>query len=242
MSGNKKPKIALATHAFDSVDFDAHFNQMYSVAHWVALYDLYFIGRKGLHAADARNIITDEAIEQGCEYLFVLDADHLITKSTLPLLMENKDEAMVAGLICKKLHPYPQVVWLKCDDGRYIEFTLPLDGNLAEVGLCPFGCTLINLEKIQKLEKPYFRDTCRRTASGEMKNFRSDINLSEAFRANGEKVWVDTRVLVGHLGGRRAVYPQNAGAWQRCDELIEELTNLRIGMSGDCNGLIGVTK
>lgn len=242
MGNDSKPKIALVTHAFNSIDFDVHFNQVYAISHWVNKYDMFFIGRKGLNAADARNIITKQAIEKGCEHMFILDADHLITPNTLPLLMENKDEAIISGLVCKRLHPYPQVAWLKENDGHYIEFTLPLDGTIAEVAICAFGCTLINLKKLQELEEPYFRDTCRKTANGNMKNFRSDINVCEDFRDKGYKVWVDTRVLIGHMGAKKIIYPQNSGYYERSDDLADEFVNLREGMTGDHAGMGGLTR
>lgn len=239
----RKPKVAFASHAFENIDFDVHLNHMYAAAHWTLMYELFFLGKKGLQAADARNLLADLAIAQGCEYLFILDADHLITSNTLPLLMESKQEAMVSGLICKRQYPYPQVVWLKSLDGKYITVELPMDGTLAEVGVCPFGCTLINIAKLKKLQKPYFRDTCKpSTITGELKNFRSDINLSEAFREAGEKVWVDQRVLVGHLGSKKVVYPQNAEYLRASDQIFEKMTLLREGMSGDHAGLSGVTK
>lgn len=239
---NMKPKVAFATHAHDMVDFDAHFNHLYSVAHWVDMYDVFFIGRKGLQAAEARNLIADMAIEHGCEYLFILDADHIITKRTLPLLMENRNEAMVSGLVCKRLHPYPQVAWLKGTDGKYFTITLPLDGTLAEVGVCPFGCTLINIAKLKKLKKPYFRDTCNVASDGNMVNVRSDVNLSEMFRESGEKIWVDTRVLVGHLGPKKLIYPQNAEYYRSSDTIAHQMTELRYGMRGDHAGMRGITK
>ena len=238
----EKLRIAFATHAYENVDFDAHFNHMYCAAHWANMYDMYFIGRKFLQAADARNLIAKMAIEERCDWLFILDTDHIVTKNTLPLLLENKEEALVSGLICKKLYPYPQVVCLKNNKGEYIQYTLPLDGNLAEVAIAPFGCTLINIAKLQQLKAPYFRDTCRKGAHGNLLNFRSDINICEAFREAGMQVWVDTRVLVGHLGAKRCVYPQNAGFYKRGDEIGNELTNLRHGMVGDCNKFDGLTQ
>lgn len=242
MENEKKPKVAIATHAFENVDFDVHFNHLYAIAHWVSKYEIHFIGRRGMLAADARNLIVEQAIERKCEHLFILDADHLITENTLPLLMENKEEAIVSGLVCKRLHPYPQVVWLKDKDGMYVEFPLPLDGCLAEVAIGPFGCTLINMKKLQELEPPYFRDTCRKTSTGELKNFRSDVNLSNAFREKGHKVWVDTRVLVGHLGGKKVIFPQNAGYYAATDEIADELVKLREGMSGDHAGMEGIQR
>ncbi|MHA2264868.1 MAG: hypothetical protein ACXAEN_20945 [Candidatus Thorarchaeota archaeon] len=203
--------ICIATHAHCNVDFDAHFNHCHAVQLWSHKYHLVLIGYKGLLAADARERICDQAIDEKCSHIFILDADHIIDPSILDYLMESKDEAIVSGLICRRFHPFGQVAWGKDDkSGAYIPIHLPLDGKTYEVGVCAFGCTLINLKKLQELEKPWFRDTCDKKFDGKCRNTRSDVVLCDMFRANGEKVWIDTRALVGHMGTNILVYPQNA--------------------------------
>jgi hypothetical protein len=103
-----------------------------------------------------------------------------------------------------------------------------------DVGAVPFGCTLINLTTIQKLKKPYFRDTFDEAAKT---NIRSDINLSLAFREIGEKVWIDTRILIGHTGLEVVVYPQNSSLFQKLRVLEFENIKLKEGQQGYYYGL-----
>lgn len=233
MKNVKNPIVGIATHAHSVVDFDVHFNHCFAMQHWVQKYDLKMIGYKGLMAADARELTCETAIEEGCENVFFLDADHFIPVETLDYLMESKDEAIVSGLICRRWHPYDQIVWGKDDKkDTYIPANLGLDGKLYEVGVCAFGCTLINLKKLQKLEKPWFRDTCDKGADGVHNNIRSDVNLCDMFRAKGEKVWIDTRVLIGHEGARLAIYPQNAEYIRNFLYGYKESFKLREGQTG----------
>ena len=222
----KREHVAIAMHAHSIVDFNVYFNHMFAIAHWAQLFDITFLGLKGLQAADARNMMVDMAMERRIKYLLFLDADHFVDKTMLPFLMENKHEAMVSGLICKRGHPYDQVGWFITKDG-FAPIDLPMNGDVVEVGICAFGCTLINLMKISKLHKPYFRDTC------DDRNVRSDVNLCLAFRDAGEKVFIDTRVLVGHACQPRAVYPQNA-EYLRSITVVDGMTvKLREGMEGN---------
>ncbi len=224
-------RIALCIHVFDTVDFDVYFNHLYLVANWGKKYDLVFIGKKGLQAAQARNRIIDKCLEEKCTHAFFLDGDHLVEASSLDYLVECADEAMVSGLICKKGEQYQQVAWEVHEvEGKdnFFQVTLPLDGQVYEVHTCAFGCTLINLEKLKKLKKPYFRDTCLDGV-----NIRSDINLCKMFRDIGEKMWVDTRVLVGHIGQRRIVYPQNAEYYNQNQQIEDDQRLLRVGQVGD---------
>ena len=224
-------RIALCIHVFDTVDFDVYFNHLFLASSWGKKYDLVFIGKKGLQAAQARNRIIDTCFEQRCSHAFFLDGDHLVSEHSLDYLVELADEAMVSGLICKKGEQYQQVAWEVHEvesKENFFQVTLPLDGQVYEVSTCAFGCTLINLEKLKKLKKPYFRDTCL-----EGVNIRSDINLCKMFRDIGEKMWIDTRVLVGHLGQRRVIYPQNAEYYNQTHNVETDQLILRQGQVGD---------
>ena len=228
MSKPRKERIAICAHAFKLVDFDVHFNHLWCIAKWTKKYDLVFVGKKGLAAAAARNAIIQKAIEEKCSYALFMDSDHLFPLETLDLLMENKDEAMTSGLVCKRGENFQQVGWMIIDGGFHT-INLPLDGKTYEVGACAFGCTLINLTILQKLKKPYFRDTYNPKAEA---NTRSDINLSLAFKDIGEKVWIDTRILIGHTGIESPVYPQNAELFEKLKVLEFENRKLKEGQQG----------
>lgn len=236
MAEKKKLRIGLCSHAFEFVDFDIYFNHLYCVCQWSKEYDLILIGKKGLQAAEARNLIADMAISKECTHMFFMDADHIFPKEALPLLLENSNEAMVSGLVCKKGENFTQVIWNVVGAGKdrkYVSAKLSLDGNIYDVGVCAFGATLINLEKLQKLDKPYFRDTCEATSKGDFNNIRSDINICNAFREQlKEKIWIDTRVLIGHYGVKQPVYPQNAEIHARLDKTVNDSRLLREGQQG----------
>ncbi len=229
----EKPRIAIATHAHSVVDFDIHFNHMSVIQDWSTKFDMQLLGYKGLMAADARELICDTSIEQKCSHVFFLDADHIIPMETLEYLLEMKDEAIVSGLVNRRFYPFEQIAWGKDDKtNEYLSIRIPTDGKIYEVGVCAFGCTLINLDKLQKLEKPWFRDTCEYRSDGNSHNIRSDINLCDAFRKNGEKVWIDTRVLVGHEASNIIVYPQNAEDLKNFKFQYEESVKLNINEQG----------
>ena len=73
-------KIALCVHVFDQIDFDVYFNHLFCAAKWCQKYEFIFIGKKGLDAATARNLVVDKALGEGCTHALILDGDHLIRK------------------------------------------------------------------------------------------------------------------------------------------------------------------
>lgn len=228
---DKKLKIAICSHAFNSVDYSVYFNHMWCYAHWAQKYDTILCGKKGLDAATARNALVARAQEYNCTHMFIMDADHVFPLEALDCLTELSDEAMVSGLICKRGEGFQQVGFIK-DANGYAPVELPLDGKQYQVSVCAFGCTLINMHHLQKLHKPYFRDICRQTPTGEPYNFRSDIVLCEAFGEIGERCWIDTRVLVGHHGIDSVVYPQSAKALKSAFELAKQLDKPGRGQEG----------
>ena len=230
----KKVKIGLATHAFNFVDYKIAFNQEHAIATWAKKYDMVMIGKKGLDNATAREKICEMAIENGCTHILFLDQDHVVPVQMLDLLLENKDTAMVSGLVCKKGEGFKQVAFGMDSEGRYLELNLPLDGRIYEVAVCAFGCTIVNVEKLQKLEKPWFRDTCEEFF-GKKENCRSDVNLCNMFRKQlKEKIFIDTRILIGHLGVEfcNVVYPQNAEFIRNMVELYNQSIKLKEGQQG----------
>lgn len=228
--------IAVCIHVFDQIGFGVYFNHLWCVSHWARKYELVFVGKSGLSAAKARNALIERCFEKGCTHALFLDGDHLVPSETLDFLLETGiDNAMVAGVVCKKGEQFQQICWEIHEVNKKEQFfavRLPLDGRVYEVSVCAFGCTLINLAMLKKLKKPYFRDTCEPDANGDITNIRSDINLCRAFTANGEKIWVDTRVLVGHMGVSSIVYPQNAELFDKLKSFELDLSKLRQDQQG----------
>ena len=138
---------------------------------------------------------------------------------------------MVSGLVCKRGEGFQQVGWEVKEDKngtkQYYHVTLPLDGKCYQTSVCAFGCTIIDLKKLAKLKKPYVRHTCEDGV-----NVRSDINLCMAFREIGETCWIDTRVLVGHLGIPQIVYPQSAPIFNKLKVVDRDSILLREGQVG----------
>lgn len=178
-----------------------YFNHLAAIASWKTGYDLMLLGSQKMKITKAREFIANQAIAMGCSYLLFIDSDHIVPCNMLKLLMENKDAAMVSGLICKRLYPYEQVIF-RYDKAMQLQACLTNEKDkIYSVDVCAMGCTLINLQKLKLLRKPFFTDG----------HFRHDINLCLKFRNElGAKILVDTRVPIGHVGEPEIVYPDNA--------------------------------
>lgn len=194
-------KIALGIHLAEGVLPQVYLNHIGAIAQWAKRYDLTLIGTYRAKVASARNKIVEQAIKDGHSHVFFLDSDHIVSDDLLDLLVENADAAMVSGLIAKRVFPFETVAF-KYLGSELTLITIKERSKVISVDACAMGCTLINLEHIQKLNKPYFFDA----------KARSDINLCVAFRNLNLPIYVDTRAEVGHLAEAVVVRPSNAQA------------------------------
>jgi hypothetical protein len=181
----------------------------------------------------------ERAIQAKCTHVLFMDEDHLFPAETLDCLYEVATEdhaAAVSGVVCKKGEEFQQVNWEVHADAKglqgYYAVALPLDGKVYQTHVCAFGATLVSVEAIKKLVKPWFRDTCEPGCDGNQNNIRSDVNLCLAFKDAGLPVFVDTRILIGHCSESGVVYPQGAKNFKRMIELSRDLNKLSEGQVG----------
>lgn len=199
---NEQPKrqIGICIHGTENVPTQVYFNHIEVIAGWNKAYPLGLFGLSRIKVAKARNMLTKLADEANCSHVLFLDTDHMIDSSMLPKLMENADAGMVSGLVCKRGYPYICVGFCRHPDGsgRLHQIVLEPNTGVHKVDGCAFGCTLINMDCLRKLPKPWFYDTVDR---------RSDLNLCDAMRKADFEVLLDTRVEVGHLGDVPIIWP-----------------------------------
>ncbi|MCK5640883.1 MAG: hypothetical protein KAJ19_08800, partial [Gammaproteobacteria bacterium] len=151
-------KIALGIHLAEAVLPQVYLNHIGAIAKWAQNYDLTLIGTYRAKVAAARTAIVDGAIKDKYTHVFFLDSDHIVSDDLLDLLVENADAAMVSGLICKRIFPFDCVAF-KCIEGRDLTPIVIHERDIVKpVDACAMGCTLVNLEEIKKLKKPYFFD------------------------------------------------------------------------------------
>lgn len=210
-------KLAIGMHVCESVLSPVYFNHLSTVYAWAKKHDFMFIGTQRMKVAAAREKIIEEALRESCTHLFFMDADHLMVDETLDLLCEHSDAAMVSGLICKRNYPFETVAFkfIGVLEHQLTPAQVKANGKLYEVDACPFGCNLLNLDIIEKLETPYFSDG----------KFRSDISMCLRIREElDEKIYIDSRVIVGHLGNVPVVFPHTAQAMR--EKYVKELVEL----------------
>ena len=204
-------KIGLGLHFQDTVHTTVYLNHLTAFCGWAKRYEIALAGVRRVKVAQARNLIVQELLKQGCTHWLSIDDDHIIPDNMLDLLVESADAGMVSGLVCKRGYPFELVAFKDVADiGLRPAYFLP-DTGVHEVAVCAFGCTLINLKALEGVPTPWFVDT---------PEHRSDVNFCTKVRDAGLKILVDTRVSIGHMCNPQVITPQLATAWRK--QIIEK--------------------
>ena len=142
----------------------------------------------------ARELLIEDALRYGAEYVFFLDDDMLPPDRILPELVKaHKD--IVCGLAYRRTTPYfPCIFRGKDSQGKCIPVEVKRRG-LVEIDSCGMACTLINTKIFKKLKKPWFAFT----------QYGEDISFCQKVKKKGFGIWCDTDEIVPHIGFERLV-------------------------------------
>lgn len=205
----KANRVAVAVHTYGHINPKAYSNHISVFSDWSKNFNIVFMSLDGAKVAEARNILVEKAIEMECTHILFVDSDHIIDRNMLPYLLGNDDAVAVSGLVTKRSGEGPQVGFMKADEDFSYTTQLPVDGISYSVDACAFGCTLIDLDVFNDIEKPYFKDVTLRNREGSLYSRRSDMHFCRELRDAGKTIRIDTRVIVGHIGDCQVFYPEN---------------------------------
>lgn len=162
-----------------------------------------FDNNKYKRIAEARQVLVDDAISSGVDYIMFLDDDTVFPANALRIML-NHGVDFVSGVNFAKKPPYMPTLFTsdykRLDDGNInqkYKHILDYPEDLIEVEGVGLFCALIRTEAIKKLRKPYFASPELDLAS----HIGEDISFSRRFWEAGLKIHVDTRIKCGHIFG-----------------------------------------
>ena len=144
--------------------------------------------------ADARNSLVQQALDDGCSHLLMLDTDQIYPVDTLTRLLSHNVD--VCGVrVHRRWMPFDPI-FLRGDIGKYL--SVPdeemYSGDLIQVDATGTGCLLFNMDVFLKVDPPWFE-----FGMHEGKPVGEDINFCSKARQKNIEIYVDTSIEVGHL-------------------------------------------
>lgn len=151
---------------------------------------------KGYDCARARNEIVRLALEGSFDYIFMVDADMYVPKDTLQKLLEYPTEICL-GLCPRKNTRVGETCIYKIGqinyEDAYTYHDLPKKDRIMVHG-GGLACALIKTDIFKNLTYPWFRYVTYQDGS----ELSEDLYFCSQAKANGYKIYVDTRVRCGH--------------------------------------------
>lgn len=151
---------------------------------------------KGYDCARARNDIVRLALEGGFDYIFMVDADMYVPQDTLKKMLERPTEICL-GLCPRKNTKDGQTCIYKMGQvnykNAYTYHNIPKNKRIVVHG-GGLACALIKVEIFKHLTYPWFRYVTYQDGS----ELSEDLYFCSQAKANGYKIYVDTRVRCGH--------------------------------------------
>jgi hypothetical protein len=174
-------------------------------------YDFYLGIVSKLEQFRARNEIVKAALSTGCDYLLMLDDDHVIDTADRAVpsaayeflrilighLEANPKIGLVGALYWQRGGPCHPVLMRLGEDGKYYWLTEEeLEDGLQPVAVTGGGCMLFPCRVFDHLSEPWF---VPETEKG------TDFQIAEAVRRAGYEVWADTSIELGHVVQKREI-------------------------------------
>lgn len=157
--------------------------------------DIQFSQIFGMQLPFSRNKIVKDALENGSDYLFFIDADMVFPPDTLTKLL-NHNKNIVNALAFRRTKPYYPCIF-KWNNKEKTYETMSYTNGLKKVDATGMACMLIKTDVFKKMDKPwyYYRDHL----------FSSDITFCENARKLGYEIFADTDLKIGHIGFEKVI-------------------------------------
>ena len=186
-------RILIAVPTFETI-MPETFKSIYGLRTTKHLPSFNFV--KGYDCARARNMIAQEAIDEGHDYVLFVDSDMVIPDNTLEALLDPEVD-ICFGLYPQKNTRQGNIELFKLGTGDFVNrytYGEVASAERLQVKGAGFGCALIRTEVFKKLPFPWFKFITYDNGS----ILSEDLYFCNEAGKHGFELWADTRVRCGH--------------------------------------------
>jgi GT2 family glycosyltransferase len=149
----------------------------------------------GQSPAKSRNIIIQQALDNECTHVFLVDDDMILPSDTLKKLLKH-DKDIVTGLYLLRGFPHRPALFDKAYNNGKCKFTSLTPGlsGLVPAVNCGLGCVLIRTRVFREVIKPWVR-----LGEIEQDEWCDDVGFFNRCRKAGFSIWCDLDAPAGHM-------------------------------------------
>lgn len=173
----------------------------------------FFLGIKRKTAQHrARNAITEGALQIGCDFMLMLDDDHVFDwegtsganprygflRQLLAHMEADPKIGIVGALYYHRGNECRPVLMKEGSDGAFYYLRDDeITGGLQDVAVQGGGCMLIRMSIFDRIRSPWFTD--------EAEGLGTDVQICKKAREAGFRVCCDTSIKIGHVMNERTI-------------------------------------
>jgi predicted SAM-dependent methyltransferase len=164
-----------------------------------------FMQVRGQPVDKAREAFAEQALAENCKYIFFWDEDVMPPSQAVPELIyrmeHTPDAAVVGGVYCLKREPPEPLVFRGNGNGPSWDWKA---GEYFECSGVGMGCTVIRVECLKDLKKPWFKtefDYSRAMdGQGGVESWSEDLWFCDRVtKTNKWKVYCDATIICEHM-------------------------------------------
>lgn len=145
-------------------------------------------------------------VDAGCEYAVTVDWDTCFKSEQLQHLLEvavsHKDD--IHAITAMQARRGMQTMLATIEGKTKVEW----DGTPIKVDTAHFGLTVINLERLKNVKKPWFYSQPDENGDWGESKIDDDIWFWKQWREAGNSIYIDPNVRVGHMEEMVAVFDE----------------------------------
>jgi hypothetical protein len=178
----------------------------------------------GSERGHSRDLLVEESLERGSEWILFLDDDHSFPPHLLMQLL-SREQPIVASLYLQRQPPFwPVAYGSKSEDGLYtaLDMRALQGGGIVPVAAAGTGGMLIRSEVFYDLEPPWFLHTDQHS---------EDLYFCDRAIEAGYPIYVDLEARLGHIAPVNVVPTYNTDTGWLATLVVGQAMNvgLRIG-------------
>lgn len=187
-------KITIGIPSIGEIHIETMLCLIYSL-NKMGAYQISFSFHKGTYLQELRNLIVQDALAAGSDYLFFLDTDLTFSPDGILKLLGHKKDIIGGAYNMKQ--PGPPVSTLKMADanGKLLKLLEHPTEDIFKCYSVPTGFMLIRLAAIKNMVNPF--DFARNEQGGLI---GEDVNFCKRCAEMGLDIWCDPTINIGHIG------------------------------------------
>ena len=155
----------------------------------------------GVYWSEVMTRLMADLEKTNCRYILTIDYDSIFDSSDVRELIRLADVTPEAGAICavQMRRTKPTALLVMKDGASQVPLTT-FDDDLTEILSAHFGLTIIRVETLRKLSKPWFE--AKPNPSGEWQDdgyVAADVAFWHKFANEGHKLYQANMVAIGHI-------------------------------------------